>query len=502
MIKYFCRSLIPGLLLVLGTSSLLNAAAWQQPPTQFTTDNQGREIDGATDGNGNAISLWTDAGTDTVEASYFSNGAWGAPQILNNLAATEGLAVAMDGTGTGLAVWIEDGTGAIESAHFSGGVWTTPTPAVLDAPPTAFSIDVSMDGSGNGVAIWTDLTLSQIKSSFYTAGTNSWSAFTVLGTGDDASSVSYSASGTAIATWLNAGVVTASYYNGTIWLAPVVLGSASDSVVSGIDASGNAIAAWVDTATGNVLSSTIIGAIVTGPTLISAGPGNSEPSLAVAPGGTAVLTWRDGAATGQYSTFNGTTWAAPLQFAPEVSGIFSTRLTASVSVDNNGNALIVYGTSNSEIFSVQIPLGGTVGPTLFVTNNINGANESLLDIVSALSDNGTGFAFWLPSSEGPNVFASVLIADAPPGGLTVTICKNKFASQVDLVYILTWTPSSDPATVSYYLRRNGVLIAIIPASGPFIFYDHNRNRRVVDVYTLTAVTAGGIESSPVSVTVN
>ncbi len=47
-------------------------------------------------------------------------------------------------------------------------------------------------------------------------------------------------------------------------------------------------------------------------------------------------------------------------------------------------------------------------------------------------------------------------------------------------------------------ESDGVLIAIIPAAGPYIYIDGNRKKGEVDVYGLTAVNPQG-ESTPIYV---
>lgn len=74
--------------------------------------------------------------------------------------------------------------------------------------------------------------------------------------------------------------------------------------------------------------------------------------------------------------------------------------------------------------------------------------------------------------------------------------KNRFATQTDLIYKLKWTPSSDPTVTHYILYRNGVLIATIPATGPYQYLDHNRNPKVTDSYNLTAANAANVQSTP------
>lgn len=502
LISYIKISLAFGIVLVLGTSSLLNADAWVQPPTEFSTSFSTTASAGDTDGNGNALSVWSEGDIPGfVAASYYTNGAWQPAVILSSSGSTDqnGLDVAMDATGTGLALWSEAASNQIRGAHFSGGVWTLTTPDPIDnVGEITGQLKVAMNGTGNGVGIWIDFATNQVRSSFYNAGTNSWSPVSpvnVLGTGSFSANVAYSANGTAIASWNDGTNAFASYFNGTIWLAAVILGPSVDIVVSDIDASGNALVAWFDTTTGNVLSSTIVGATVTGPTTIALTAGNVSLSIAVAPGGTAILTWVDAGSVGLYSTYTNPTWSSGLPYAINVFP-FGGRST-DVSVDSLGNALIVYGTNTDQIISVQLPLGGLLGAPLLVATMIDGLGNTLQQVTSALSSNGIGFAFWLPSNEGVNSYASVLLpTPIAPGVLIVTPCINKFASQTDHVNILNFAPVTDPVVIAYYIRRNGVLIAALPATGPYIFFDHNRCRRVTGVYALTSVTATGVESVP------
>lgn len=72
-----------------------------------------------------------------------------------------------------------------------------------------------------------------------------------------------------------------------------------------------------------------------------------------------------------------------------------------------------------------------------------------------------------------------------------TVIKERFLTQTDIVYQLKWVPSSDPNVTQYALFRNGVLIALKPASGPFGFQDHHRRKGEVNTYTLQAQNSVG-----------
>jgi DNA-binding beta-propeller fold protein YncE len=79
-------------------------------------------------------------------------------------------------------------------------------------------------------------------------------------------------------------------------------------------------------------------------------------------------------------------------------------------------------------------------------------------------------------------------------------CKNQFVTQTEYVNILQWSSSKDPAVVKYLLYRNGVLIAKIPRSKPLKYTDHDQPKDNVTTYTLIAVDASGLKSSPKTVT--
>jgi len=89
------------------------------------------------------------------------------------------------------------------------------------------------------------------------------------------------------------------------------------------------------------------------------------------------------------------------------------------------------------------------------------------------------------------------VPPSPPSHFAGKTIENKFATQTDIIHRLKWKPSPDPSVSKYELFRNGKLIAVVPASGPFVYLDHNRRENVPDIYTLIAITASGVQSLPV-----
>ncbi len=487
-------------------STYLSADIWNMPPTPFSIlDSNSSDL--AYNPQGNAIAIWANRDQLTVEVSYFSNNAWGASQILDSSFTSNYTKVAMDQTGTGLAIWCVLILQEIRTAYFNGTAWVTPPPAPLDTL-SAFtdnaSTSIAMDGNGNGIAVWIDPGLSIVRSSSFTAG--AWSAPVTIGTGTNTTSVAFSSNGTAVAMWSDSVNTWVNNYISGVWGVSQTIGTSAPPyrMEIGIDSNGNAIASFLD-ALNNVSISYYNGSIWAPSQIISTAPGNVDLSFAMAGNGTAVLAWVDSSNIGLSSTFNGSTWSVPFSFAPNVlfphAGFPFPSSSISVVLDTIGNALITWGSTSGEVRSERLSLGSNV----WTDNSFIAANipEGIIDINAGLADNGRGFAVWqnLFNIEASQVFGSftLFVGPTPPVSIQGRVCNNKFASQTDRVHIITWASSIDPLTVSYNIRRNGVLIATVPLVGPFIYLDHNRCKKHADTYAVTAVGANGLESTPLIV---
>lgn len=90
-----------------------------------------------------------------------------------------------------------------------------------------------------------------------------------------------------------------------------------------------------------------------------------------------------------------------------------------------------------------------------------------------------------------------------PSSFVGSVIRNRFLTQTDIVNVLTWAPPSDSSIItSYQITRNGDVIATVPASGPYVYNDHNRPKNQVDVYTIISIDSFGVQSSPVVVVFN
>lgn len=485
--------------LLLSVVGDIQGLTWKTPPDVFSPGPNGGDFGLAVDPNGNAFTAWVDSGNLFV--SRFSNATQSyGPAVTISLSGTvTAIGIATDATGTALLVWKDLNLPSVFSAYYNGTTWVTPTPSPLDNVSSGLGSgpSVSMDGSGHGLVVWQDLdgvTPGDIRASFFDPNTISWGPFTTLSTGGTNPIADFSSDGTAVAVFSDAASnLLASNFDGLVWSAvPTTIGTAISPFAQygvKIDAAGNAVALWIDSATSNIFSSYFTGVWGT-PDNVSQGiiPVDGLFSFDMAPTGYAIAVWSNGT-SGFYSEFfgGGGVWTTPLPFS-----IVATR--AAVAVDSVGNALMVYNTPGGA-FSILKPFGAPLG-----TPDLISPDSAALQVVFAgLADNGRGFVDGGEFGDGFESIAGTYTLIALPSPIiSGSVCKDKFASQADRIHIITWIPSTDPGVFAYFLRRNGELIAIIPATGPFIYFDHNRCN-TTDTYSLTAVTAAG-ESPPAVVT--
>jgi DNA-binding beta-propeller fold protein YncE len=97
--------------------------------------------------------------------------------------------------------------------------------------------------------------------------------------------------------------------------------------------------------------------------------------------------------------------------------------------------------------------------------------------------------------------AAVSPFPAAPRNFSGTLIKDIFLDHTDLINRLTWTPRIDPSIAGYSITRNGMPIATIPASGPFVYDDWRRNRHEVDTYAIYSFNTEGVTSNVQTVTV-
>lgn len=149
--------------------------------------------------------------------------------------------------------------------------------------------------------------------------------------------------------------------------------------------------------------------------------------------------------------------------------------------------------TSSPFTSHTYATNGIFNVTLAVTNSAGTSTVQTFPGTTMLQNGGINAIF----SQLVNV--GIGLGPLPPSDFIGRQTKNIFATQTELINQLTWQPSPDLTIIGYFIRRNGVIIANIPAQGPFFFLDHNRRKHEIYVYTLTAFSATG-ESTPLTLT--
>lgn len=477
-----------------------NALTWKTPPDLFNSSQS--SLDFASDPLGNAFTVWADGGANSYLSARFSaaTGTYGTPTTLYtpfDISLDGDIQVATDATQTALFTFVDFNptNTLLVTSYFNGTTYVTPTPSPLSttASGTFIRPAVAMDGLGNGVAVWSENSgaTNAVFSSFFDPGTVSWGPITQLSVPANASldpSVGFSADGTAAAVWrdLNTFQVYASNFNGTSWTAvPGVIGAAGSQIPDvQMDASGNALAVWTNVTGDSLNFSYFSGGVWSAEAPIATIDAFSRYSYQVSPNGNAVAAFQIGGEA-FYSYFTGGTWSAPVQYSIGAAGQTS---SVAVGIDTAGNALLIWSDFTTGNTWSRLLTGGVLQPTADLISTL----DELDPTFAGLADNGRGFTSGvIPGGEGQGASGTYTLLIPPVVVATGTTCNNKFATQTDRIHIITFTPSTDPAVTAYYIRRNGVLIAAIPASGPYIFYDHNRCKGVTDVYTITAVSPSG-----------
>lgn len=473
------------------------SAEWQMPPFEFGPTSFEYNSTSAADDNGHIMVVKQQFGGD-LSLYYYTNGAWTLSQTLltpPGLAIGYSSMVAMEPSGTGLVGYHDSTSGDLSARYFNGSTWSTPTPSPLDNYPSGggYGVLVALNGPGSGLMVWGSSS-NEIKGSFLSGGT--WSSPVVIDTNPFTlfafPAIAYSTNGSAVvlSSFGQANIIN---YNGTSWQPKQVSVNPYNSL-AGIDNSGNAILYGEDGNNIVVGFFNAVTSVLSAPQTISLGTGNSSPKIKIAPNGTAVAVWKTGALTAVFSTYNGSVWSVPQALPFEVTG--STN-DYGLGMDSAGNAILGWNDSANQLLASRLPLGGTVwGPEELVAP----AGTDAAKIIPGLSLNGAGFLTWLDPSTSIMFGNASLVAPTPPSDPSGFACTVKFASQSDTINEIMWTASTDPTTVVYYIRQNGVLIGTVPAAGPTSFVAHNLCKGQVYVYQITAVNATGDESPPITIT--
>ena len=199
----------------------------------------------------------------------------------------------------------------------------------------------------------------------------------------------------------------------------------------------------------------------------------------------------------------------------EVAHLEKNTSLPQIAAGDTGYAIAAWKADHQEIVALQIaeiplPLSlidchldetETLNDRLFspLTNLPSNLNNHMLlfNESESLTDNSSESVCIEDCSELPSALPF------PPKDLRGHQVANKFATQTDLVNIITWK-SADRGLIpiAYYIYRDSSLhhlVAIIPADRELKFKDHNRKKHRTYSYFIIAVDTFGTRSPPIGI---
>lgn len=424
----------------------------------------------------------------------------------------------------------------ISATRSSSGIWS-PVQIVREGPDVNFKPEnpvVAVNDAGLGVTVWNEVRGANdtafIMTSFLPFN-GTWTPAFQLDTGpsillQNTPDVEINNNGNAVATWLlgdnnfSYEVKAATYDPITaIWTTVTLdVNPLEDSnPFTGIDNNGNAVVIW-QRRNGNlteiVASSFTIGTGWAPYVVIDSADSSidefaSLPYVVMDQFGTATAVWNKGVLDVLEEVFAsrlplGETWSTPVSIAIGEIDPFEVQKTADV--DEFGNVVVITTniTTNDQILqSVLYKVeGGWQTPENIFSNNRITSFENI-----GIGSCGFALSLWtrvlsfFPQERVVVVEASDNLQlqnfVLPPSNFVGLRCCNKFATQKNCINRLSW--SSVECAASYVLRRNGMIIATIPAGGS-TSYDDPVCSKNPSVYTLSVISVGGVESQPTTIT--
>lgn len=256
--------------------------------------------------------------------------------------------------------------------------------------------------------------------------------------------------------------------------------------------------------TGNTDGGTISVIQTSNNTVIDTIPGLSGPfAIAITPDGQYAYVTNFG--SNNFEPFGTTVSVVDLNTNEIVATIDLGIQPAAIAITPDGR--LAYATNYNTLYAATgsndlTPGQGTV-------NIIDIATNTVLPPTIAVGQSPAGIAI---SPNGQDAYVSNFISNTvnvialQSFQITAQGCQltDIFLTQEDIINQLTWSATGTSLPVSYSIYRDAELtdlIAVIPATQPLIYLDHNRSPNVVYTYYIVGVNSVGTTSAPVVVTV-
>jgi hypothetical protein len=418
-LRRFRHAWKPGLVAALVMAAPASAATWD-PPRELSDAGSAPLNLGATAGlspAGEAVVLWH--AEKGVEAAVRASGHnFGTPRpVAGSTLSMPDLRpeLAFDAKGAALAVWsyfephpryVEDGyavdytfglrvaSRATGSRSFSRAQTLTDK---LDADPSA---DVAFDRSGNAVVIWTDE--AGMHAAARAVGKRRFGRAQIISQTQADPQVTVGASGATTAAWAAEShgawrVGAAAARKGIAFKTAVALkipGLGDAKPVIGVDGRSAVTAAWSDD--GRVMAATCgaSGRCGRAKALSRSGEKASEPRVAVAADGTAVVAWRSPAGVSAALRRGHGTFRSPGRLAALKDGEKATDLTVAVGPEGDAAAVWLVDSDAGERVQAALRHGARArfAKASALTAKVPGAHWSQPQVV--LDEHGNALAIW------------------------------------------------------------------------------------------------------------
>ena len=500
-------------------SATFNGISWSSP-TNISASGGGVQPFVAINSAGQAAAVWVDG---DAFASNFNGTSWSSPATLSSNSAF-GASVAINDANQAVAVFYEgEPSGAInvESSFFNGTSWG---PEIFVDTGFIFANEgqtsVGLDSAGNAYADWLFSDPSGVYNicfaSFFNQATQTWGTRTQLSPmGADTLQpvMAVNPAGNAIAAFVSVSSGVDAVFAVESFIESdlsTVVANPTHVAADGVSPSTITVTLF-DNMSIPIVGHTVSLAALNGSSVISppSGPSDSFGRVTFTVTDTVIETV-------SYQATDETTGTVIEQIAevnfvtPEVTN--STVVASPTSVVANGTS---FSTITVTLSDGGVPLAGhtvtlaaangssIITPTTGVTDNAGQfsfqVRDAVVEIVTYIATDLTTSVTILQTAQVN--FTPVIPPPLPPSNFAGKRVRNRFATQTEFIDRLTWTPSPDTSVVAYYIFNGNSLVAIIPATGPFVIEVHNRNKDVTYTYTLFAVDGSGVTSIPVSINV-